>query len=295
MELTVATKTMAEQKNLINQLEQDLSSVNAQFSKFRTEGDGAPNPPPPFSIESNTVEPEITTEQKLIAAAVQGKVEESEPENTLLSIVSSQRERFKARNQELEVENKGYQQKIGVLRGECDKLRTDNVKLYEKIKYLQSYNQTLRSESKNDVENRYSAEYENKLDPFTTFSQRERQRKYANLAGFEKVVLNVGQLIFANRRARIMAFVYAMLLHALVFMVLYRFSLGATDISDLSQDCQVKFASHMKEFHGHGDILEAAAGGGGGGGGGLHHAEHHVGAAGAVAEAAMDHAHAHVH
>ena len=51
----------------------------------------------------------------------------------------------------------------------------------------------------------------------------------------------------------------------------------------------------MKEFHGHGDILEAAAGGGGGGGGGLHHAEHHVGAAGAVAEAAMDHAHAHVH
>ena len=32
-----------------------------------------------------------------------------------------------------------------------------------------------RSESgggKNDVENRYSAEYENKLDPFTTFSQR---------------------------------------------------------------------------------------------------------------------------
>ena len=47
----------------------------------------------------------------------------------------------------------------------------------------------------------------------------------------------------------------------------------------------------MKEFHGHGDILEAAAGGGRG----LHHAEHHVGAAGAVAEAAMDHAHAHVH
>ena len=37
--------------------------------------------------------------------------------------------------------------------------------------------QTLRSESKNDVENRYSAEYENKLDPFTTFSQRVRSEE----------------------------------------------------------------------------------------------------------------------
>jgi len=283
VELTVATRTVAEQKSLINQLEQDLSSVNAQFSKFRTEGDGAPNPPPPFSIESSA-DSDFTTEQKLLAAAVQEKVEESEPENTLLSIVSSQRERFKARNQELEVENKGYQQKIGVLRGECDKLRTDNVQLYEKIKYLQSYTHTLRSESgKNDVENRYSAEYENKLDPFTTFSQRERQRKYANLAGFERVVLNVGQLIFANRRARIMAFVYAMLLHALVFMVLYRFSLGATDIRDLSQDCQVKFASHMKEFHGNGDVLESAM---------EHHAEHGGGVGGAMA-GALGHAHVH--
>ncbi|XP_063722033.1 protein CASP-like isoform X2 [Symsagittifera roscoffensis] len=278
VELKMANRTTEEQSMLINQLEKDLSSVNQQFSKFRTEGDGAPNPPPPFSIEGSS-DSDFTTEQKLLAAAVQEKVEESEPENTLLSIVSSQRERFKARNQELEVENKGYQQKISVLRGECDKLRTDNVQLYEKIKYLHSYNQS-RSESgggKNDVENRYSAEYENKLDPFTTFSQRERQRKYANLAGFEKVVLNVGQLIFSNRKARIMAFVYAMLLHALVFIVLWRFSLGATDISTFSQECQVKFASHMKEFHGHNDVMEAA--------GHLHELE--------GGGAAMEHAHVH--
>ena len=50
VELKMANRTIEEQSMLINQLEKDLSSVNQQFSKFRTEGDGAPNPPPPFSV-----------------------------------------------------------------------------------------------------------------------------------------------------------------------------------------------------------------------------------------------------
>ena len=52
-----------------------------------------------------------------------------------------------------------------------------------------------------------------------------------------------------------MAFVYAMLLHALVFIVLWRFSLGATDISTFSQECQVKLVDffsreNSQEFSG---------------------------------------------
>ena len=37
------------------------------------------------------------------------------------------------------------------------------------------------------VENRYQREYENKLDPFQSFSQAERKRKYAGLSVAEKV------------------------------------------------------------------------------------------------------------
>ena len=38
------------------------------------------------------------------------------------------------------------------------------------------------------VENRYQREYENKLDPFQSFSQAERKRKYAGLSVAEKVM-----------------------------------------------------------------------------------------------------------
>ncbi|GCB69946.1 hypothetical protein scyTo_0010673 [Scyliorhinus torazame] len=59
--------------------------------------------------------------------------------DSLLSIISSQRERFRARNQELESDNRMMQQTLHALQSELDNLRADNIKLYEKIKFLQSY------------------------------------------------------------------------------------------------------------------------------------------------------------
>ena len=56
---------------------------------------------------------------------------------TILPIISSQRDRFKARNTELEMEIRHSQQTILSLRNDMDGMRTDNVKLYEKIKFLQ--------------------------------------------------------------------------------------------------------------------------------------------------------------
>jgi hypothetical protein len=39
--------------------------------------------------------------------------------------------------------------------------------------------------------NRYSTQYEEKLDPFTTFNKKERMRKYANLRPYDKITLNM--------------------------------------------------------------------------------------------------------
>ena len=58
---------------------------------------------------------------------------------SLLSIVQSQRERFRLRVQELENENSSQAANIGGLTQEIENLRLDNVKLYEKIKFLQNY------------------------------------------------------------------------------------------------------------------------------------------------------------
>lgn len=72
----------------------------------------------------------------------------------MLTIVSSQRDRFRSRNIELESEGRQFQQTIGSLRTDVDSIRADNIKLYEKIKFLQSYGGGSKNNS-NDAEKRY--------------------------------------------------------------------------------------------------------------------------------------------
>ena len=90
-------------------------------------------------------------------------------------------------------ESHQQRQTISVLQREVDSLRGDNVKLYEKIKFLQSYPGTVRKsqdmglfqclycplslfhpqrKSVDDREtmNRYSSQYEAHLDPFAAFN-----------------------------------------------------------------------------------------------------------------------------
>ena len=56
-----------------------------------------------------------------------------------------------------------------------DRIRLDNGKLYEKIKFLQNYSGKKGGDrvqpSSDDMEARYSAQYEQKLDPFTHFNK----------------------------------------------------------------------------------------------------------------------------
>ena len=68
-----------------------------------------------------------------------GGNQSSDSDPSLLSIVQSQRERFRLRVQELENENSSQAANIGSLTQEIENLRLDNVKLYEKIKFLQNY------------------------------------------------------------------------------------------------------------------------------------------------------------
>lgn len=66
------------------------------------------------------------------------------------------------------------QQKTLAQQNEMDHVRSDNVKLYEKIKFLQNYPTAKGSgpSSLDDMESRYSAQYEQKLDPFTHFNKK---------------------------------------------------------------------------------------------------------------------------
>ena len=48
------------------------------------------------------------------------------------------------------------------------------------------------------VEKRYQGEYENRLDPFQSFSQAERKRKYGQLSVAEKVSILLPLLMYLS-------------------------------------------------------------------------------------------------
>ncbi|GAB5582772.1 protein CASP isoform X14 [Prionailurus iriomotensis] len=229
--VTEATATAAEQRDLIARLEQDLSTIQ---SIQRPDAEGAAE----HGLEKI---PEPIKEATALfygpSAPASGTLPEGQVDS-LLSIISSQRERFRARNQELESENRLAQHTIQALQSELDSLRADNIKLFEKIKFLQSY--PGRSGSSDDTELRYSSQYEERLDPFSSFSRRERQRKYLSLSPWDKATLSMGRLVLSNKIARTIGFFYTLFLHCLVFLVLYKLAWSESMERDCATFCAKK-------------------------------------------------------
>ncbi|CAO2630012.1 Protein CASP [Lemmus lemmus] len=238
--LTEATAKVIEQKELIARLEQDLSTIQ---SIQRPDAEGASEqglekiPEPIKEATALFYGPSVPTSGTL----PEGQVD------SLLSIISSQRERFRTRNQELEAESRMAQHTIQALQSELDSLRADNIKLFEKIKFLQSY--PGRGSGSDDTELRYSSQYEERLDPFSSFSKRERQRKYLGLSPWDKATLGMGRLILSNKMARTIGFFYTLFLHCLVFLVLYKLAWSESVERDCAATCAKKFADHLHKFH----------------------------------------------
>ncbi|XP_009201040.1 protein CASP isoform X17 [Papio anubis] len=238
--VTEAVATATEQRELIARLEQDLSIIQ---SIQRPDAEGATE----HRLEKI---PEPIKEATALFYGPAAPASSALPEgqvDSLLSIISSQRERFRARNQELEAENRLAQHTLQALQSELDSLRADNIKLFEKIKFLQSY--PGRGSSSDDTELRYSSQYEERLDPFSSFSKRERQRKYLSLSPWDKATLSMGRLVLSNKMARTIGFFYTLFLHCLVFLVLYKLAWSESVERDCATFCAKKFADHLHKFH----------------------------------------------
>nr|XP_057935233.1 cut-like homeobox 1b isoform X5 [Doryrhamphus excisus] len=239
-DFAAAVRTSAEQKELITRLEHDLSTIQTMSSLPRPGADGAEvcNIPEPIKEASAMFTDSVMSIQHELP---QGQMD------SLLSIISSQRERFRSRNQELEAESRSMQQTMQALQSELDSLRADNIKLYEKIKFLQSY--AGRGGGSDDTVMRYSSQYEERLDPFASFSKRERQRRYLSLSPWDKATLSLGRMILSNKMARTVAFFYTLFLHCLVFLVLYKTAWSESVGRDCSTFCAKKYADHLHRFH----------------------------------------------
>uniref|UniRef100_A0A452U8D0 Protein CASP n=1 Tax=Ursus maritimus TaxID=29073 RepID=A0A452U8D0_URSMA len=223
--VTEATATAAEQRDLIARLEQDLSTIQ---SIQRPDAEGAAE----HGLEKI---PEPIKEATALfygpSAPSSGTLPEGQVDS-LLSIISSQRERFRARNQELEA-----------VSHILPSLMTPG----PEDTYLEGL---LSHGGSDDTELRYSSQYEERLDPFSSFSKRVRdQRKYLSLSPWDKATLSMGRLVLSNKMARTIGFFYTLFLHCLVFLVLYKLAWSESMERDCATFCAKKFADHLHEFH----------------------------------------------
>ncbi|KAL0068825.1 hypothetical protein AAF712_004155 [Marasmius tenuissimus] len=158
----------------------------------------------------------------------------SSADTSILPIVTSQRDRFRQRNAELEEELRKQFQIISELRAEVKSLQSDNLKLYEKVRYMQSYREEAGSRpvtsqldplpapsGSSDDMGKYRTRYEEAMNPFEAFRGREASRAIQNLNPVERGVLVLTRSILGNRRARTFFIFYALALHLLVMFTTY--------------------------------------------------------------------------
>ncbi|OJT15752.1 Protein CASP [Trametes pubescens] len=155
-------------------------------------------------------------------------------DTSILPIVTAQRDRFRQRNAELEEELRKQFNIISELRAEVKSLQADNLKLYEKVRYMQSYREDsaarpstldpLPSSSaagRSDDMSKYRARYEEAMNPFQAFRGREATRAYESLNVLERGVLVLTRAVLGNRRTRTAFIFYAISLHLLTAFTLY--------------------------------------------------------------------------
>lgn len=170
----------------------------------------------------------------------------------ILPMITAQRDRFKKRNSQLEQELSESHRTLSQLRQEIAALQKDNLNLYEKTRYVSSYNRaapTAAASASAYASNpnpstisigtgtgssntpialdRYRKAYESNLSPFAAFRGRESARAYRRMSFPERVVYSVTRMVLASRTSRNLFAAYCVALHVLVFFSLYW--LGAVD------------------------------------------------------------------
>lgn len=154
--------------------------------------------------------------------------------DSMVQILCNQRDRYKNALVEEEKNKRALEGQVEELRAEKRDLHEDNVKLYEKIKFLQNYRNISQtrgdgnvdlelgtSPSVGSVEQKYRSAYEESVNPFVLFHRKEKLDRFQQLNTAERVTLKTGQFFLSNKFSRTFIFFYALLLHVLVMGVLY--------------------------------------------------------------------------
>lgn len=155
---------------------------------------------------------------------------------SLLPIITQQRDRFRNRNKELEEENKKQFGKTIELKREINSLKNDNRELYEKIRFLEHYqnnqnknnNNNINNKIGGDIENKYKFEYENELHPIEQFRIMETKRINSKISPWERIFIQMTRTILSTSATRWLFVVYCLSLHLLVMILTMSMLRGST-------------------------------------------------------------------
>lgn len=160
----------------------------------------------------------------------------------ILPMVTAQRDRFKKKIGELEQELQKQYQTVSTLRSEVSSLQKDNLNLYEKTRYVSTYNRgaqpttsgsaygsnpnpstiQVSSDTSSGLSlDRYRSTYESNISPFAAFRGRESARAMKRMSLPERVVFQITRLVLQTRTSRNLFAMYCLALHLLVFTMLY--------------------------------------------------------------------------
>lgn len=163
----------------------------------------------------------------------------------ILPMVQAQRDRFKKKNAELEEDLSKMYNTVKSLRQEVASLQKDNLGLYEKTRYVSSYNRGQGASSSASAYankpgatsvhysadtpsglslDRYQSAYEAQISPFAAFRGRESARAYKRMTLPERIVFSLTRIILANRTSRNLFAGYCFALHILLLAMLYTMS-----------------------------------------------------------------------
>lgn len=146
----------------------------------------APPPPPPTPADASPT----------VSASASEKAQD---DHSVATIVMAQRDRLRARCDALEAERDSFRRELQAQVQATESLKADNTKLYEKLRYLQSYNKAPSSRGAKldrdlDLE-ALEQRYEASVDPFRQFSKAERQRKLNEMSPMERTVFVVAKTV----------------------------------------------------------------------------------------------------
>jgi homeobox protein cut-like len=188
-------------------------------------------------LDPNAPEPVAHPQPSAAPSSTASAAEKVADDHSVATIIMAQRDRLRVRCEALEAERDSFKRELQEQLDAAESLKTDNTKLFEKMRYLQSYNNSSSSAGRG-VYNRTNSRdldlealeqrYEASVDPFRQFGRSERQRKLKEMSPMERTVFVVAKTVLGTKEMRTFLFFYVVALHVLVFSTTYHWSHDAT-------------------------------------------------------------------